>query len=416
MGRKSCQIYKNDRMMKNILLISTIYPLPDATNKGTKVCHFFAKEWVKMGYNVRVVHYQAVFPLPFYWISKLFRNRIAAKTGAVVYTERDKGASFVMDNVPITRIPLFKPIPHGKFSENSIRKSIKQIINQNEKSGFIPDVIIGHFPNPQIEVLGRLKDYYSQAKTCMVMHGDLPITKSIYGERLPELMKKIDMWGFRSKYVAERFAKVIAPVNNPFVCYSGVPDSYITTSNQHDYSQPLKNFVYVGEMIERKYPSQILDALHQSYPNGNFHMSYVGDGQQIEVIEQKVEKYGLQNNVSIWGRIPRDEIKAQYDNADCMVMISCAEAYGLVYLEAMARGCITIASRNEGFDGVIEDGVNGFLCNAGDYNELSDIIDKINAMDPEERQKISERALETAKRLTDYKAAELYINDVIKRM
>ena len=36
------------------------------------------------------------------------------------------------------------------------------------------------------------------------------------------------------------------------------------------------------------------------------------------------------------------------------------EAYGLVYLEAMARGCITIASRDEGFDGVIKDGINGF--------------------------------------------------------
>ena len=172
----------------------------------------------------------------------------------------------------------------------------------------------------------------------------------------------------------------------------------------------------MGEMIERKYPSQLLDALHMAYPDGNFHINYVGDGQQIEVITQKAEKYGLQNNVSILGRIPRDEIKAQYDNADCMVMISCAEAYGLVYLEAMARGCITIASRNEGFDGVIVDGVNGFLCKAGDYNELAAIIKRINVMKPEERQQISERALETAKRLTDYKAAELYINDVIKRM
>ena len=42
-------------------------------------------------------------------------------------------------------------------------------------------------------------------------------------------------------------------------------------------------------------------------------------------------------------------------------MISQGEAFGLVYLEAMARGCITIASRGEGFDGIIKDGINGFL-------------------------------------------------------
>lgn len=37
--------------VQNILLISTIYPLPEG-NHGTAVCHFFAREWVKMGYGV----------------------------------------------------------------------------------------------------------------------------------------------------------------------------------------------------------------------------------------------------------------------------------------------------------------------------------------------------------------------------
>ena len=46
------------------------------------------------------------------------------------------------------------------------------------------------------------------------------------------------------------------------------------------------------------------------------------------------------------------------------------KTFGLVYLEAMARGCITVASRDEGFDGIIQDGVNGFLCKSGDETEL----------------------------------------------
>ena len=99
-----------------------------------------------------------------------------------------------------------------------------------------------------------------------------------------------------------------------------------------------------------------------------------------------------------------------------MVMISRGEAYGLVYLEAMARGCITIASRNEGFDGVIVDCENGFLCKAGDANELADTIRRINFLTAEERQAISERAIETAKRLTDEKVAKLYVEDMITRV
>ena len=96
-----------------------------------------------------------------------------------------------------------------------------------------------------------------------------------------------------------------------------------------------------------------------------------------------------------------------------MVMISRWEAYGLVYLEAMARGCITIASRNEGFDGVIRDGENGFLCKAGDANELASIIQRINALTPAERQHISDNAIATAQSLTDVKAAKRYIEDLI---
>ncbi len=55
-------------------------------------------------------------------------------------------------------------------------------------------------------------------------------------------------------------------------------------------------------------------------------------------------------------------------NDNPSVMNSRNEAFGLVYFEAMARGCIIITSRKEGFDGIIQDGVNGFLFKASDSN------------------------------------------------
>ena len=60
--------------MKKILLISTIYPIPSKDNKGTAVCHFFAREWLKMGYEVRVVHIQAVYPEILYRLARLARR------------------------------------------------------------------------------------------------------------------------------------------------------------------------------------------------------------------------------------------------------------------------------------------------------------------------------------------------------
>ena len=78
----------------------------------------------------------------------------------------------------------------------------------------------------------------------------------------------------------------------------------------------------------------------------------------------------------------------------------------------MAAGCITIASRGEGFDGIIKDGENGFLCGAGNVEELISIINKIHKMDKAELSRISENAIKTAQQMTDSSVAASYIHDV----
>ena len=75
----------------------------------------------------------------------------------------------------------------------------------------------------------------------------------------------------------------------------------------------------------------------------------------------------------------------------------------------MARGCITIASRDEGFDGIIQDDVSGFLCKAGDTDELAEILFRIKEMPQTELQTICNRAIKTAHVLTDENVASNYL-------
>lgn len=402
----------------NILLLSSIYPIPSSDSHGTKVCHFFAQEWLKMGHNVRVVHYQAVYPKPFYWAAKMMRSFLAAKTGAVIYTIRDKEVlRYKMDNVPILKIPLYKPLPHGKFSGKGLDNSIECILQDNKSNEFVPDLIVGHFINPQLEVLSVLKKHYPASKTSLIYHlpAEIKMAKDVYGKKLAGMLSTIDVFGFRNEYIRKLFQAEMGSKLKSFICYSGVPENYLTNENKHNFEGDLKDFVYVGELIERKYPLQVLEALMKTYYSGDFNLCYVGDGQLKSSLTQKISHYKLQNKVSLLGRIPRDEIKTQYDKSQCMIMISKGEAYGLVYLEAMARGCITIASRNEGFDGVIIDGYNGFLCEAGNSSELALVIDKINKLNPEDRLKISNNAIDTARSLTDHLAAKRYLDDILAK-
>ena len=48
--------------------------------------------------------------------------------------------------------------------------------------------------------------------------------------------------------------------------------------------------------------------------------------------------------------------------SDIFILPSRNETFGMVYMEAMASGCITVCSKNDGVDGIIRDGINGFLC------------------------------------------------------
>ena len=95
-------------------------------------------------------------------------------------------------------------------------------------------------------------------------------------------------------------------------------------------------------------------------------------------------------------------------------LVSEKEAYGMVYIEAMLQGCIVVASKGEGFDGIIKNGENGFLCTAGDEKELYEIYTKIEAMSAEERNKIGQAAINTALHYSEREVAERYLEDILK--
>ena len=102
------------------------------------------------------------------------------------------------------------------------------------------------------------------------------------------------------------------------------------------------------------------------------------------------------------------------DEIETFIMISDNETFGLVYLEAMSRGCIVIASKNGGVDGIIKDGYNGFLCEQGNKDELINICKNIRNMTIQEKKKISENAIETAFKFKDSEVARKYIENIIK--
>lgn len=398
--------------MKNILLITCIYPNNDPEYAGTKVCHSFTTEWADMGYNVRVVHFDSLFPRPFYWVGKLFKERIQAKTGYVAYTKTPrKPTRYLVDNIPVLLVPLKKMIPHQAPSDYQIEKAFRYIVEELNREGFSPDVVASHFPLPQLQFLPLFKKQYPSARTCLVMHGNCRTLWQFYPKNYKDLMPSVDVWGFRSLAFQQDFVKHFGSDKPMFLCHSGIPEKYIEPINKN-FADGVKHFVFVGSLFELKNVDVTLQALNKAMAGRDYRFDIVGDGAEFDKLQHLVEELGIKDHVVFHGRLKRDDAQNIVRNADCFVMVSSREAFGLVYVEAMAKGCIVIGTKGQGIDGIVKHGENGFLCKARDVDGLAEIIEKIINLPQSELQQISSKAVAAAADLTDKKVAEHYINSI----
>ena len=395
-----------------VFLFTSVYPSKNAPKGTTPVVHYFAKEWVLMGHQVHVFHLESAFPGFYYLIGKLFGDQLYSRFGYAVPKQLPKEYDEKKDAVDVTHILLKKSKPHGRFPKKQIQRAFLRISACIEKEG-VPDCFVGHWDNPQLEMLHVLKEKYHRP-TCLVYHSNqFTQLYDCFGKDTDILVKDIDLVGFRNVTAQAAYEKQFGKPAHSFIAASGVSQPFIEAGEDFEKNlEEVKCFVYVGALINRKYPSTVITALSLVYQKDSFKIAYIGEGDGKKQIQQRFDEVGCKGKLTFTGRIPREEVIQYLKQSDVFVLISKGEIFGLVYLEAMALGCITIAARHEGIDGIIEDGVNGFLCEAGNAEELAAIISKIRQMSPEALKEMSLKAKQTANEYTDVKVAQRYINEL----
>lgn len=399
------------KKINSILVLTPSYPGVGVQKADTPVVHYFVREWVKYGVNVRVIHYPVNFPNVVNLIAKPLKSIIEAKEGSEIRTWNLDERDFEIDGVRVKRIPLVKYMPHTRYSKNQIQKAFNKTLRYLESENFVPDIICSHWVNPQYELMHLLKKQFG-CKTCYVAHDAGADLLTIYKRESLEYINETDIIGYRSAPIKKDFESNFSCSSKPsFMCYSGIPSKYV--EEMHRSIDNVNTFIHVGTLLKRKYPVEIIPAVYKAFNQDDFRIIYVGTGEEVKEIHNTCKQLKVEKKVHLLGRLPREKVVEQMDKNSVFIMISKNEAFGLVYLEAMARGCITIASRNEGFDGIIKDGENGFLCKAGDSEELSSILIKLKQLPKEEWQRISLSAIKTAYSLTDEKVAMYYLNSIV---
>lgn len=398
----------------HIFLLTSVYPSRDAAKGTTPVVHYFAKEWVSAGHTVHVFHISSCFPKAYYVLARPFKQLLDSHFGHVIPNRPPEEYDEIKDNVRITHISLKKVKPHGRFPQQQIQRAFSIISSFIEKE-YLPDCFIGHWDNPQLELLKLLKERFGRP-TCLVYHSNgFSQLSDCYGKETDDLVNSVDLVGFRNIAAQSSYEKLFNRPSHSFIAASGVSRPFIEAGEALDKEiSSINRFVFVGSLIYRKYPVSVLEALHLSFDQQPFELVYIGDGDEKRTIQKRFADLKCSGTLSFTGRIPRDEVIRYLSLSDVFVMISKGEVFGLVYLEAMAMGCITIASRHEGIDGIIEDGVNGFLCESGNVEELSSIISRIRNLPLSQVQSISQNAKKTARAYSDVMVAQNYIDELSK--
>lgn len=400
----------------NILVLTSVYkdPTLGEADKSTDIMNSFVHSWIEQGNKVLVIHNVHRYPELVHRIPEKIRRKLAAKIGfQIPGIEAVNEKHYTDEDADVWKLPILKLIPHGEPSGIVVKKQIKKIRNILDTNGFMPDVIVGHWASPQMEIMYGLLEFIS-CRSAIVLHGTGYIDNSKF--KAHRYLERIDKIGARSKSQAEQVKQILNLDELPFVCNSGIPDSYLNQYRLNINKFECRSkwiFSYVGRLVDYKNIDVVIKAL-ATITEVEWEFNIVGEGAAETNLKTLVKELKIEENVIFWGRVSRDKVMEILAQTHCFVMVSTNEIFGLVYLEAMAASCITIASKNGGVDGIIINGVNGYLCKEGDIQELSATIREIVETSNSVLCQIVQAGYETAHEYSDSRVAKKYLELLTK--
>jgi glycosyltransferase involved in cell wall biosynthesis len=127
--------------------------------------------------------------------------------------------------------------------------------------------------------------------------------------------------------------------------------------------------VFAGRLIPEKRVAELIPAIARARTElPRLSADLFGDGPERERVAQLVQAHGLQGVVRIHGFVEAQRVDRALGEATCVVLLSSREGYGLIVLEASARGTpsIVVAAPDNAATELIEEGVNGVVASSAD--------------------------------------------------
>lgn len=176
-------------------------------------------------------------------------------------------------------------------------------------------------------------------------------------------------------YIGGLTAKVLSS-NSSTIIYNGIEIDKFSEILDKEKSQKIFNidnetFIFgnVARLHQQKGHKILLQAFAKIVKShNNAHLLIIGDGELKEELISLTENLGISDKVKFLGK--RSDIGEFLSAIDIFVLPSLWEGQPIALLEALAMGKPCIASAVNGIPEIINHGVNGYLVNPNDIDNL----------------------------------------------
>ena len=395
----------------NILFITDLYPVKSDEKTTPRTLLAFVEEWEKMGHNVGILK-------PNFILNSFLRGKPFYKSGQY-------GDVFNINYWT----PFWFDIKR-KFNGNSRLGTLAQLNKHNY------NIVVAHMPSGIL-----FADKLGLPFVAGIHNSDIevltnPLYKIHFKPRLEKALKNAKAIACRSFVLQDKLLKLYPEFEEKtFVAPSGIDKkaamfldakqnekhpadtnfsrftSHISLSSDMNHSlltthhSPIK-VLTCAHFKKRKNIDKVIKACKGLEC---FELTVIGDGKGRKKLE-KIDK-----NVIFTGRLPHDEVLAKMRNSDIFVLPSVGETFGMVYLEAMASGCITVCTKGDGIDGIIKDRENGFLTEPNSES-IKETLLNIKNLTKEELNSLYTNSFNTIQHYTSTLCAERYLQQILKIM
>ena len=338
-----------------ILVITDLYPIKDNEKFTPKTIKNFVDGWEELGHEVRVIKPNFIF------------------------------------NSFLRRKPFYKSDIYGNVENINYFLPFIGNIKNKIKTEFTPDIVIAHMPSGVIFANKLKLPFVAGVHVSDLEVLTNPIYSIYFKPELEKAYKNATKIACRSNVLKQKFLKLYPEYENKtFVCYSGI--DFEPTKRNWQPSGKIR-VLTCANLIKRKN----VDLVIKECENLNVELRIIGEGKELNNLKK------LSSKPVFLGYLPHTKVLEEMKKADIFALPSVNETFGMVYLEAMASGCITVCRKDDGVSGIIKNGENGYFWEDG-------IIEKI--INSKNQNKILENSYQTLKNYTSLGACKNYLLNI----